>query len=97
MNITSIYFDTEDYLFARHQSGEEVSKEEWAHTVIGMFNTMSEGKLTFSDYRCLYENNEILISIAFNMITDATLIKPVSYTHLRAHETREDLVWRDGR
>ena len=21
---------------------------------------------------------------------------PVSYTHLRAHETREDLVWRGG-
>ena len=48
-----------DYVFVRHQSGEEVSKEEWAPTVIGMFNTMSEGKLTFSDYRCLYENNEI--------------------------------------
>ena len=24
-------------------------------------------------------------------------LDPVSYTHLRAHETREDRVWRGGR
>ena len=26
--------------------------------------------------------------------TDIATAAPVSYTHLRAHETREDLVWR---
>ena len=40
-----------NYVFVRHESGEEVSKEEWALTITGMFKTMSEGKLTFSDYR----------------------------------------------
>ena len=61
-----------DYVFVRHQSGEEMSKEEWAHPVIGMFNTMREGKLTFSDYRCLYENNEILIMHHMGTFPDGT-------------------------
>ena len=50
-----------DYVFVRHQSGEEVSKEDWVHTVTGMYNAMSEGKLTFTDNRWLYENDEILV------------------------------------
>ena len=50
-----------DYVFVRHQSGEEVSKEDWVPTVTGMYNAMSEGKLTFTDNRCLYENDEVLV------------------------------------
>jgi len=61
-----------DYVFVRHQSDEEVSKEEWALTITGMFNTMSEGKLTFSDYRCLYENNEILVMHHMGIFPDGT-------------------------
>ena len=61
-----------DYVFVRHQSGEEVSKEEWTLTITGMFNTMSEGKLTFSDYRCLYENDEIIVMHHMGIFPDGT-------------------------
>ena len=50
-----------DYIFVRHQSGEEVSKEEWMSTVTSMYNAMNEGKLTFTNNRCLYENDDILV------------------------------------
>ena len=50
-----------DYVFVRHQIGESVSKKEWEVTVTGMFNAMNEGKLTFTENRCLYENNDILV------------------------------------
>ena len=50
-----------DYVFVRHQSGEEVSKEDWTPTVTGMYEAMSEGKLTFTENRCLYENDDILV------------------------------------
>ena len=61
-----------DYVFVRHQSGEEVSKEEWALTITGMYNTMSEGKLTFTDYRCLYENDELLVMHHMGNFPDGT-------------------------
>ena len=61
-----------DYVFVRHHSGEEVSKEEWTFTVISMFNAMSEGKLTFSAYRCLYENHEILVMHHMGIFPDGT-------------------------
>mgnify|MGYP001156710518 FL=1 len=50
-----------DYIFVRHQSGEEVSKEDWAITVTDMYSAKSEGKITFTDNRCLYENDDILV------------------------------------
>ena len=50
-----------DYIFVRHQSGEQVSKEDWMSTVISMYNAMNEGKLTFTNNRCLYENDDILV------------------------------------
>ena len=50
-----------DYVFFRHQSGEEVSKEDWTATVTGMYDAMSRGELTFKDNRCLYENDDILV------------------------------------
>ncbi len=51
----------EDYIFFRHQSGEEVSKEAWTPIVEGMYDAMSRGELTFKDNRCLYENDDILV------------------------------------
>ena len=51
----------EDYVFVRHQSGQKVSKADWAPTVTGMFNAMSEGKLKLEENRCIYENDDILV------------------------------------
>ena len=51
----------QDYVFVRHQSGQEVSKKDWTPTVTGMYEAMSEGKLTFTENRCLYENDDVLV------------------------------------
>ncbi len=61
-----------DYFFVRHQSGEEVSREKWVPVVTGMFKAMSEGKLTFFDYRCLYENEDILVVHHLGNFPDGT-------------------------
>ena len=61
-----------DYVFVRHQSGEEVSKEDWVPTVTGMYNAMSEGKLTFTDNRCLYENDEVLVMHSMGSFPDGS-------------------------
>ena len=51
----------QDYVFVRHQSGEKVSKEDWTPIVTDMYKAMSEGKLTFTENRCLYENDDVLV------------------------------------
>ena len=56
----------------RHQSGEEVAKEDWSVTVTGMFNAMAEGKLSWSNTRCLYENDDILVYHNFGTFPDGT-------------------------
>ena len=61
-----------DYVFVRHQSGEEVAKEAWSVTVTGMFNAMAEGKLSWSDTRCLYENDDILVYHNIGTFPDGT-------------------------
>ena len=61
-----------DYVFVRHKSGEEVSKEEWVLTVNGMYSAMSEGKLIFTDYRCIYENDDILVMHHLGSFPDGT-------------------------
>tara|TARA_Y100001960_G_C14253286_1_gene623944 strand:- start:14 stop:352 length:339 start_codon:yes stop_codon:yes gene_type:complete len=68
------YFDLlhPDYIFVRHQSGEQVSKEEWMSTVISMYNAMNEGKLTFTNNRCLYENDDILVMHQIGTFPDGT-------------------------
>ena len=43
----------EDYVFIRHQSGQTVSKTEWAPIVTGMFDAMREEKLKFEENRCI--------------------------------------------
>ena len=68
------YFDLlhSDYIFVRHQSGEEVSKEDWMPTVIGMFNAMKEGNLTWSNNRCVYENDDIMVHHNIGSFPDGT-------------------------
>ena len=50
-----------NYIFGRHQSGEEVLKEDWIPVVTVMYNAMKEGNLTWSNNRCLYENDDIMV------------------------------------
>ena len=50
-----------DYVFVRHQSNEKVNKADWSKIVQGMYDAMNEGKLRFTDNRCIFENSEILV------------------------------------
>mgnify|MGYP000207675584 FL=1 len=61
-----------DYVFVRHQSGQEVSKKDWSETVTGMFNAMKDGKLSFDHNRCLYENEDILVIHNIGTFPDGT-------------------------
>tara|TARA_B100001094_G_C18056109_1_gene732557 strand:+ start:594 stop:932 length:339 start_codon:yes stop_codon:yes gene_type:complete len=61
-----------DYVFIRHQTGEKVSKDDWAPTVTGMFKAMKDGNLRFSENRCIYENDEILIMHNIGSFPDGT-------------------------
>jgi hypothetical protein len=61
-----------DYIFVRHQSGEEVFKEDWKPNVTGMFNAMKEGNLTWSDNRYLYENDDIMVHHNIGSFPDGT-------------------------
>ena len=61
-----------DYVFVRHQSGEEVTKEEWSLTVSSMYSAMNDGKLSFNNYRCLYENDDILVMHHIGSFPDGT-------------------------
>ena len=47
-------------------------------------------------YYAIFEEGTNLFEIGLGTVTDATpdTLSPVSYTHLRAHETREDRGWR---
>ena len=62
----------ENYVFVRHQSGEDVSKVEWITIVTGMFNAMKEGKLKFEKNRCIYENDYILVMHSIGYFPDGT-------------------------
>ena len=68
------YFDLlhPDYVFVRHQSGEEVSKEDWIPTVTGTFSAMKDGNLTWSNNRCLYENDDIMVHHNIGNFPDGT-------------------------
>ena len=62
----------ENYVFVRHQSGEDVSKVEWTPIVTGMFNAMKEGKLKFEKNRSIYENDYILVMHSIGYFPDGT-------------------------
>jgi len=62
----------ENYVFIRHQSGQTVSKTEWAPIVTGMFDAMREEKLKFEENRCIYENEDILVMHSIGHFPDGT-------------------------
>ena len=74
VSMPELYFNLlhSDYIFVRHQSGEEVSKKDWIHSVTGMFNAMKEGNLTWSDNRCLCENDVIMVHHNIGSFPDGT-------------------------
>ena len=49
----------DDFKFFRHASNSEMSKSDWVNIVSDM---MESGKVTRTNSRCIYENNDILIS-----------------------------------
>ena len=48
----------DDFVFVRHQTGAEMSKEEWTPMVTAM---MQSDQLEIKNQRCIYENDEILV------------------------------------
>ena len=59
----------EDFVFVRHQSGAEVSKSDWKPTLTAM---MESDALSFSNQRCIYENEEIMVEHSFMTFPDGT-------------------------
>ena len=49
----------EDFKFVRHASNSEMSKSDWVNVISSM---MESGKVTRTNSRCIYENDDILIS-----------------------------------
>ena len=74
VSMPELYFNLlhSDYIFVRHQSREEVSKKHWIPSVTGMFNAMKEGNLTWSNNRCLYENDDIMVHHNIGNFPDGT-------------------------
>ena len=52
----------DDFVFVRHQTGGEVTKAEWAPTLTAM---MESAALETSNERCIYENDDIIVSHQF--------------------------------
>ena len=59
----------EDCVFVFHKSGNEFGKTEWVSMVEGM---MSNEKFVNESSRCVYENDEILVSHDFMSYPDGT-------------------------
>ena len=59
----------EDCVFVFHKSGNEFGKKEWISMVEGM---MSNEKFVNESSRCVYENDEILVSHDFMSYPDGT-------------------------
>jgi hypothetical protein len=59
----------DDFIFVRHQTGAEMSKEEWSPMLTAM---MQSDKLEIKDQRCLYENDEILVTHSMISFPDGT-------------------------
>ena len=62
-----------DYIFVRHQSGQEVSKEEWIPTVSVMFDAIKEGISRM--------DGESLLLLLGKGREDHQLINGVKYPH----------------
>ena len=59
----------EDCVFVFHKSGNEFGKTEWVSMVEGM---MSNEKFVNESSRCVYENDEILVSHDYMSYPDGT-------------------------
>lgn len=59
----------DEFVFVRHQSGESVSKEDWKPVLTAM---MESPALEINRQRCLYENDELLVTHQFMNFPDGT-------------------------
>ena len=59
----------DDFVFVRHQTGAEMSKEEWTPMVTAM---MQSDQLEIKNQRCIYENKEILVTHSMMNFPDGT-------------------------
>ena len=59
----------DDFVFVRHQSGAELSKEEWTPMLTTM---MQSDKLEINNQRCIYENDEILVTHSMMKFPDGS-------------------------
>ena len=59
----------DDFVFVRHQTGAEMSKEEWTPMVTAM---MQSDQLEIKNQRCIYENEEILVTHSMMNVPDGT-------------------------
>ena len=70
----------DDFVFARHQSGTEVTKADWAPTVTAM---MESSALEISKQRCLYENDDIMIEHQFMKFAEGTSEAVLVVNHIK--------------
>lgn len=59
----------DEFVFARHQSGTEVSKADWEPTIRAMLGSSS---LEIINDRCIYENDDILVMHQMMKFPDGT-------------------------
>ena len=59
----------DDFVFVRHQTGADMSKEEWTPMVTAM---MQSDQLEIKNQRCIYENKEILVTHSMMNFPDGT-------------------------
>jgi hypothetical protein len=59
----------DDFKFVRHATNTTMTKSEWVNVINTM---MDSGKVTRSNSRCIYENDDILVSHSMVSFPDGT-------------------------
>ena len=59
----------DDFTFVRHATNTAMAKSEWVNVIKNM---MDSGKVTRSNSRCIYENDDILVSHSMVSFPDGT-------------------------
>ena len=59
----------DDFKFIRHATNTEMTKSDWVSLLSGM---MESGKVIRTKSRCIYENDDILVSHSFVSFPDET-------------------------
>jgi ketosteroid isomerase-like protein len=59
----------DDFTFVRHATNTAMTKSEWVNVINNM---MDSGKVTRSNSRCIYENDDILVSHSMVSFPDGT-------------------------